>query len=96
MTPNETKREDNKLKVWLNIKSKSEFNGKYAPLSVGSFVRIYEPPKDKKGYKFVWSSKVYKIIFMNENGYLIDDYSKKKVFQRNELLKIQGNEDKEG
>ena len=45
---------------------------------MGSFVRIYEPPKHKKGYKYVWSSKVYKITFMNENGYLIDDYSKKK------------------
>ena len=59
-------------------------------------VRIYEPPKHKKGYESVWSSKVYNITFMNENGYLIYDCSKKKVFQRNELLKIQGNEDKEG
>ena len=96
MTPNEAKRENNKLKIWLNIKNKGELSRKYTPLSVGSFVRIYEPPKHKKGYKPVWSSKVYKITFMNGTGYLIDDYSKKKVFQRNELLKIQGNEDKEG
>jgi len=96
MTPNEAKQEDNKLKVWLNIKNKADFNRKYPPLSVGSFVRIYEPPKHKKGYKSVWSSRVYKITFMNENGYLIDDYSKKKVFQRNELLKIEAAEDKEG
>ena len=80
MTPNEAKQDDNKLKVWLNIKNKAEFNRKYPPLSVGSFVRIYEPPKHKKGYKSVWSSRVYKITFMNENGYLIDDYSKKKYF----------------
>ena len=96
MTPNEAKQEDNKLKVWLNIKNKTEFNRKYPPLSVGSFVRIYEPPKHKKGYKSVWSSRVYKITFMNENGYLIDDYSKRKVFQRNELLKIESAEGKEG
>ena len=96
MTPNEAKREDNKSKVWLNIEKKAEFNRKYQPLSVGNFVRIYEPPKHKKSYKSVWSSRVYKITFMNENGYLIDDYSKKKVFQRNQSLKIQGNEDKEG
>ena len=95
MTPNEAKRED-KLKVWLNIKNEAEFNRKYPPLSVGSFVRTYEPPKHKKGYKYVWSSKVYKIICMNDNGYPIDDYPKKKMCQRNELLKIQGNEDKEG
>ena len=63
---------------------------------MGSFVRSYEPPKHKKGYKSVWSLKVYKITFMNENGYLIDVYSKRKVFQRNEILKIEGNEDKEG
>ena len=87
VTPNEAKREDNQLKVWLNIKSQSESNRKYPPLSVGGLVRIYEPPKLKKGYKSVWSSKVYNITFMNENGYLIDGYSKRKVFQRNESLK---------
>ena len=96
MTPNEAKQDDNKLKVWLNIKNKAEFNRKYPPLSVGSFVRIYEPPKHKKSYKSVWSSRVYKITFMNENGYLIDDYSKRKVFQRNEMLKIESAEGKEG
>ena len=96
MTPNEAKQDDNKLKVWLNIKNKAEFNRKYPPLSVGSFVRIYEPPKHKKGYKSVWSSRVYKITFMNEKGYLIDDYYKRKVFQRNEMLKIESAEDKEG
>ena len=48
ITPNEAKQEDNKLKVWLNIKNKADFNIKYTPLSVGSFVRIYEPPKHKK------------------------------------------------
>ena len=42
------------------------------------------------------SSKVYKIAFINEKGYLINDYSKGKVFQRNELLKIEGDEGKEG
>ena len=96
MTPNEAKQDDNKLKVWLNIKNKAEFNRKYPPLSVGSFVRIYEPPKHKKSYKSVWSSRVYKITFMNENGYLIDDYSKRKVFQRNEMLTIESAEGKEG
>ena len=93
--PNEAKREDNKLKIWLNIQNKTIFNRKYTPLSVGSSVRIYEPPKHKKGYKSVWSSKVYKITFMNDNGYLIDDFSKRKVFQRNELLKINASEDKD-
>ena len=96
MTPNEAKRGENKLKVWLNIKNKAGFNRKYPPSSVGSFVRIYEPPKHKKGYRHVWSSRVYKITFMNEKGYLIDDYSKKKAFQRNEMLKSEGAEDKEG
>ena len=37
-----------------------------------------------------------RLLFMNENGYIIDGYSKRKVFQRNEILKIEGNEDKEG
>ena len=95
ITPNEAKRDDNELKVRLNIKNKAEFNRKYPPLSVGSFVSIYEPPKHKKGYTSVWSSKVYKITFMNENEYIIDDYSKRTAFQRNELLKIEGAEGKD-
>ena len=95
MTPNEANKEDTKLRVWLNIKNKADFNRKYPPLKLGDSVRIYEPPKHKKGYKSVWSSKVYKITFMNGKGYLIDDYSKRKVFQRNELLKIVGNEGKD-
>ena len=95
VTPHEAKREDNKLKVWLNIKNKAASNRKCSPLSAGSFVRTYEPPKHKKGYKSAWSSKVYKITFMNENGYLIDNYYKRKVFQRNETLKTEGAEDKE-
>ena len=45
VTPNDVKRDDNTLKVWLYIKNKAEFNRKYSRLSVGSFVRIYEPPK---------------------------------------------------
>ena len=56
---------------------------------------IYEPPKHKKGYESVWGSKVYKITFMNENGYIINDYYKRKVVQRNELLKIEGAEGKD-
>ena len=99
MTPNEAKQEDNTLKVWLNIRKKSEFNEfnrKYPPLKLGDSVRIYEPPKHKKGYKSVWSSKVYKITFMNEKGYQIYGFSKRKVFQRNELLKIEGDEGKDG
>ena len=35
------------------------------------------------------------ITFMNENGYLIDDYYKRKVVQRIELLKIDGAEGKD-
>ena len=94
VTPNEAKRDDNKWKVWLNIKGKSEFNGKYPPLSVGGFVIIYEPPKHNKGYKYAWSSKVYNITFMNENGYLIYYYYKIKVVQRNEQLTYEGAEGK--
>ena len=63
---------------------------------MGNFVRMYEPPKHNNSYKYVWSSKVYNITFMNDNGYLIDDDSKIKVVQRNELLKNEGAEGKEG
>ena len=94
VTPHEAKREDNIFKAWLNIKNKTEFNRKCPPLSVGNFVRNYEPPKHTKCYKSVWSSKVYNITFMNENGYLIYDYYKNKVYQRNKILNTDGAEDK--
>ena len=51
-------------------------------------------PSTQQGYTFVLSSKVYKITFINENGYLIDDYYKRTVVQRSGLLNIEGAEDK--
>ena len=95
-SPNDAKRDDNKLKVWLNTKNHAEFKRKYPPLKIGDFVRVYEPPKHKKGYKSVWSDKVYKITFMNENDYMINDYNTRKIYQRNELLKIEAAEGKYG
>ena len=61
---------------------------------MGGFVRIYEPPKHNTCYTSVWSSKLYKITFMNDNVFIIDDYYKRQVVQRNGLLKINGAEGK--
>ena len=41
MTPHEAKKKDNHVEVWLNIRSKANFNRKYPPLKVGDSARPY-------------------------------------------------------
>jgi len=95
MTPNEATQTDNKLKVWLNIKNKAEFNRKYKPIKVGDKVRTYMKPKSmKKGYDSSWSKDVYTITFIKDNQYLINDH-RRRVWNRWELLKIEAAEDKD-
>ena len=49
----------------------------------------------KKGYTSSWSKEIYKVTFGNDNQYLVND-NKRKVFNRWELLKIEGAEGKDG
>lgn len=96
MTPHEAKKKDNHVEVWLNIRNKATFARKYPPLKVGDQVRTYiKPHTFKKGYTSSWSKEVYQITYIKDNQYLINDH-RRRVWNRWELLKIEGAEGKDG
>jgi len=95
-SPNEAKKNDNHFEVWLNITSKANFNRKYEMLKVGDKVRTYQKPKSmKKGTDSYWSKEVYTITFIKDKQYLINDH-RRRVWNRHELLKVEGVEGKYG
>jgi hypothetical protein len=102
VSPNEAKREDNHMKVWLNIKSKATFKRKYPPLRVGDRVRTYIKPNiyTKKSYMPKWSNKVYTITAIREEDgkdtlYMLDDPNRRHLWLRHLLLKVDDVEDKD-
>jgi hypothetical protein len=46
--PNDAKKDENKVEVWLNIKNKAVYNRKYPNLIIGDKVRTYVKPKTFK------------------------------------------------
>jgi len=97
VTPNDAKQDENKVEVWLNIKNKAVYNRKYPPLKVLYKVRTYIKPKTfKKGYESTWSSTVYIIQLIKDGTYLLNNYEKKRVYHRHELLKVEGEEGMNG
>ena len=85
------------MKYGLNIRNKATFNRKFSPVKVGK--RVYIKPKTfKKGYDSSWSKDVYKITYISEDKkqFLVNDSSKRRVYSRHELLKVDGVEDKGG
>ena len=97
MTPYDAKKKDNHIEVWLNIRSKATFARKYPPLAVGQKVRVYQKPKSfKKGYESTWSKEVYTIQLIKDGTYLLNDYQKRRVYRRHELLKVNATEGKYG
>jgi hypothetical protein len=95
LSPNDARDDKNNIEVWLNIKQKAQYKRSYPPLSVGSSVRTYiKPHTFKKGYTSSWSKDVYKVTFIKDNQYLVND-NKRKVYNRWELLKIDGAEGKD-
>ena len=97
MTPHDAKKKDNHIEVWLNTRNKATFARTYPPLKVGDTVRTYiKPHTFKKGYQPSWSKEVYKITFIKDHQYLIDDGVRRRVWNRHELLKVDGVEGKDG
>jgi len=95
MSPNDAKRKDNHIEVWLNIRNKATFARKYTPLKVGDSVRTYiKPHTFKKGYQPSWSSRVYKTTFIKNHQHLINDTNRKRLWNRHELLKVEGLKEK--
>ena len=81
----------------INIRNKATFARMCPPLKVGDSARTYNKPHTfKKGYQPSWSKEVYTITFIRNNQYLINDANRKRVWNRHELLKIEGVEGKDG
>jgi len=98
MTPEDARKDTNSIEVYMHIRQKAQFKRLYPPLVVGDTVRtIVKRHTFTKGYNSSWSVHVYKIIHVSDDGkqLLVND-GKKKVYNRWELLKIQGVEGKDG
>ena len=94
LSPNDARDDKNNIEVYLNIRQKAQYKRNYPTLRVGDSVRTYVKPQTfKKGYHSAWSKDVYKITFIKDNQYLINDH-KRRVYNRFELLKIEGAEGK--
>ena len=97
MSPNMATKKDNHIEVWLNIRNKASFNRKYPPLAVGQKVRVYQKPTTfKKGYHSTWSKEIYTIQLIKDGAYLLNDYQKRRMYRRPELLKVDASEGKDG
>ena len=96
MSPNDARKDENSIEVYLNIKQKAQYKRKYPKLSIGDSVRTtIKQHTFKKGYTSSWSKEVYQITYIRDNQYLVND-QKRKVYNRWELLKIEGAEGKDG
>ena len=88
MTPNQAKIPANELLVKFNINEHSRMDRKYPELLVGSNVRaLLRKDTKTKGYLPKWSPTVYKVLFIKDGDYIIND-TKRKVYMRHELLKV--------
>jgi hypothetical protein len=98
ISPNDAKKKDNELLVKFNIMNKAKFARKYPPLSVGQMVRKYRKPDNFSGKKASvsrWSEKPYKITNIKDGLYYLDD-GIARGYLRHDLLKIEGDETKDG
>ena len=83
---------DNHIEVWLNIHNKATFARRYPPLKIGDRVRVSIKPK---GCVSSWSKEVYNITLIKDKQYLVND-NKRRVYNRHEVLKVEGVEGKYG
>lgn len=88
MKPVDAKKESNKFLVWWNLHNKARKDRKYEPLKVGDTVRtMIKKTTFRKQTDNKWSNETYKITFIKNSDYLIND-GKRKVYNRFELLKV--------
>ena len=88
MSPNQAKKEGNKLMVSFNLWNNAKRNRKYPDLKVGDEVRVVIKKDSKtKGYMPKWSTDKYKVTFIKDNDYMIND-GKRKIYQRFEILRV--------
>ena len=96
MSPNDARKDENSIEVYLNIKQKAQYKRNYPKLSIGDSVRTtIKKHTFKKGYASSWSKEVYQITYIKDNQYLINDH-RRRVWNRHELLKVEAVEGKDG
>ena len=89
MSPYQAKQPKNHMEVVFNNYSKSKHERKYPTLNVNDNVRVMIKKTTKtKATDPKWSKEVFKVVAKRNNEYLINDPNRKKVFLRNELLKV--------
>ena len=88
MKPVDAKKDSNKFAVWWNLHNKAKKERKYPNLKVGDIVRtMIKKTTFRKQTDNKWSNDTYKITFIKDNQYMINDH-KRKVYYRWELLKV--------
>lgn len=96
LSPNDARDDKNNIQVYLNLRQKAQFKRKYPPIHTGDSVKTtIKKHTFKKGHDSSWSKEVYTVTFIKDNQYLIND-NKRRVYNRWELLKIEGSEGKDG
>ena len=88
MKPVDAKKDSNKFVVWWNVHNKAKKERTYPNLKVGDIVRtMIKKTTFRKQTDNKWSNDTYKITFIKDNQYMINDH-KRKVYYRWELLKV--------
>lgn len=88
LSPEEARKDKNRLTVFMNIALKAKHNRKYAPVTIGSMVRVLlKPSTFKKSWHDKWSASTYRVFGVQNQGryYLVDD-GKNKLYLRHEII----------
>ena len=94
MTPNEARQKKNELQVYLNIRQRATFKRRYPPLKVCDSVKTrVKPHTFQKGFHSAWSTQIYKITFIDDDLYLLDDKAtRRRPWARHDLLKVESDD----
>ena len=96
MSPHDARTDENNIKVYMNIRKHAQYKISYPKLSGGDLVRTAIKTHIAKGHQSAWPKEVYKNnAFIKDNQYLINDH-RRRVWNRWELLKIEGSQGKDG
>ena len=88
MTPNDARKDSNKLTTSFNIWAKSKKDRVYPELKVGDEVRVMLTKDSKtKGYMPKWSTDIFKVTFIKDHDFMVNN-DRRKVYLRHELLNV--------
>ncbi len=97
LSPNEGHKQENRFKVFVNIRKKAQWNRSYPKLEVGNLVRTrVKKHTFKKGYQSSWSDNVFNITFIKDGQYLIGNDNRHRVWNMHDSLLVPAVEGKDG